>query len=70
MPRFGTAAATILALLLLYVLSIGPAFVMEARGAVSGEIVDTVYFPMFWLAVRSATAKEVLYGYLELFLNW
>lgn len=69
-PRFGTVVATIFGLLLLYVLSIGPAFVMHARGAVPEEIIDVVYFPIFWLAVRSATAKEVLYGYMELFLNW
>jgi hypothetical protein len=58
----------IVALPLLYFLSLGPALVLLQLDAVSPETFTPAYRPLGWLAERSPTFKFCLLGYGRLWL--
>lgn len=60
---FGTVLAILFGVLLLYVLSIGPARRLVNNGHISVETADKVNFPVMWIYHRSETFKSVLDWY-------
>jgi len=68
--RHGTALAIVMAIVVFYVLSIGPAYWLGERGVLSAEYFDTAYFPLIWLTDRSEAAHEVVSWYLDEFWSW
>lgn len=65
-PRFGLALAIVFLLLLLYVLSIGPAYRLAATGRISESAFNTTYVPIFWIGQHSDTASQLIIWYCEL----
>jgi hypothetical protein len=62
-------ATLIVALPLLYVLSLGPAAVLWHSEVVSGERLDAIYRPLFWMANQSPFFQRCLYWYIGLWID-
>jgi hypothetical protein len=61
--RLATIATVLSIMPLAYVLSVGPAYGMQRRAAISESTFDTVYWPLLHLAGRHETVQALLSHY-------
>jgi len=67
---FGTLIWILIALLVVYTLSIGPAAKLAEHGVVSGDTLDSVYAPLVWLAEHCPPVRLFLVWYLIDVWKW
>jgi hypothetical protein len=65
-PRIGVALAIVFGVLLLYVLSIGPAYRLGSTGRLSQSSFAVIYAPIIWISEHSDAARDALGWYCEL----
>lgn len=58
---------TILALMAIYVLSMGPALVLVCNGTIDAEAYWATYDPLMWIAARNDCFRHWLVWYIELY---
>ena len=51
---------------LLYVLSIGPAYVIYVKHPTCWPIVEKIYLPLLWLRSHNTAFRDLMYRYIEL----
>ncbi len=68
-PKLGSALVMVFGLLLLYVLSIGPAWQMHGHGRLSWQTISQVYRPVWWIIDQSVTVRWIVYRYLMLWYD-
>lgn len=62
---FSVIGATVIALLLLYILSTGPAFALLTHGAIEIETVATIYRPLDVMTQKVPIARKLLRWYVK-----
>jgi hypothetical protein len=60
---------TLLFLVVVYVLSVGPASALAARGTIPSISMDRIYKPLDMLADWSPRVKQALFWYVELWIG-
>jgi hypothetical protein len=56
-------------LLLIYVLSVGPACKLKAKGVIDMQVIQTVYAPLVFLSKKSKTVEALLDWYVQKLWN-
>jgi hypothetical protein len=68
-PRYGLALAIVFGLLILYVLSVGPAYRLVATERISQPAYAAIYAPIIWICLRSDVAWRAGGWYCKLWYD-